>query len=90
MTTSGRVLVSLATAALVAGSALAQPADLDMVNRIRAEAPYAVALRRNVGENTSDARAATSRSTSTLHCAYAVWGFGSDSSVLKPPPSPAP
>ena len=38
MTIHGRVLVALATAALVAGPAPAQPADLDMVNRIRAEA----------------------------------------------------
>jgi len=38
MTIHGRILVSLAAGALAAGSALAQPADLDMVNRIRAEA----------------------------------------------------
>lgn len=38
MTIHGRVLVSLAAGALAAGTALAQPADLDMVNRIRAEA----------------------------------------------------
>lgn len=38
MTIHGRVLVSLAAGALATGAALAQPVDLDMVNRIRAEA----------------------------------------------------
>jgi hypothetical protein len=38
MTIFGRVLVTLAAGTLVAGSAPAQPVDLDMINRIRAEA----------------------------------------------------
>ena len=40
-----------------------------MSKRIRGEAPYAVALRRKVGENSAVASAATSRSTSVLHTA---------------------
>src|SRR5215510_2613845 len=54
-------------------------------NRILGERPYAVALRRKVGEKSSSARADRSRSTSTLHFAYAVWGLSSDSSVFKSP-----
>jgi hypothetical protein len=38
-----------------------------MSKRIRGLAPNAVALRRNVGENSSPAIPATSRSTSALH-----------------------
>ena len=40
---------------------------VDGLMRVRGEAPYTVALRRNTGENASSARAPTAASTSTLH-----------------------
>ena len=55
--------------------------------RIRGDAPNAVALRRNVGEKPSVASGATSRSTRTLHWAYAVSGWTSEVSVLSVSPA---
>src|SRR5215467_649847 len=48
--------------------------------RILGDAPKAVALRRNVGQNSASASAPTSRSTKTLHLAYAVCGRTGESS----------
>ena len=50
---------------------------------MRGDAPNAVALRRKVGEKPSLPSGATSRSTRTLHWAYAVSGWTGDDSVLK-------
>ena len=49
-------------------------------NRIRGEAPKAVALRRKVGEKSSSASAPTSSSTQVLEIALAVFGRRGDSS----------
>ena len=57
--------------------------------RCRGDAPYAVALRMNVGENVSSASAETSCSTRTLHLAYAVSGsVGSPSLLAASPDAP--
>ncbi len=49
-----------------------------MSKRILGDAPKAVEFRRNVGEKSSVASGITSRSTSRLQSAYAVWGLTSD------------
>ena len=61
----------------------AMPARLlsTMSNRMRGEAPKAVALRRKVGVKSGAASIDTSRSTRTLHSAYAVCGCASEVSV---------
>ena len=59
-----------------------------MSNRIRGEAPKAVALRRKVGEKVSSAMAVTSRSTSVLHSAYAVCGLTGEVSSTSPSATP--
>src|ERR1044072_4234208 len=61
-----------------------------MSNRMRGLAPKAVALRRNTGEKRASASSPTSRSTSTLHRAYAVCGLGADRSSHTPPFAAAP
>src|SRR6516165_1456045 len=70
----------------------ANPARLlrTMSNRMRGLAPKAVALRKKTGEKWASASAPTSRSTNTLHLAYAVCGLGADASVRSPPSSAAP
>src|SRR3989442_6384394 len=63
----------------------ARPAKLfsTISNLILGEAPYAVAFRRNVGEKLLSAIFLRSRSTNTLHSAYAGWGFTGDCSSTK-------
>ncbi len=55
-----------------------------MSNRIRGEAPKAVALRMKVGEKLSSAIRLKSRSTRVLHSAYAVCGFTGEVSSTSP------
>src|SRR3712207_3864321 len=76
---------------LIAPDVQAWPARLfsTRAKRLCGGGPYAVALRRMVGENSSSASVARSASTSTLQRAYAVCGFVSDVSVRKSAP-PAP
>ena len=59
-----------------------------MSKRIRGEAPNAVALRMKVGENVSSAIVVRSRSTSTLHSAYAVCGLTGEASSTVPSATP--
>ena len=59
-----------------------------MSKRMRGDAPKAVALRMNVGEKLSSARADTSRSTSPLQTPYAVCGLIADVSSTTPSATP--
>src|SRR5262249_50878609 len=66
----------------------ARPARLfsTMSNRIRGDAPYAVALRMYVGAKSLFASFCKSLSTSVLQMPYAVCGLTGESSATKSPP----
>jgi hypothetical protein len=59
-----------------------------MSKRMRGDAPNAVALRSMTGEKRASAIAARSRSTSTLHSAYAVCGLTGERSSTSPSAMP--
>ena len=88
-TTGRHGLPSLIIAMRFVVQASAHRSLITMSNRMRGEGPNAVALRRNTGAKPFSAMADRSRSTSSLHSAYAVCGFVADVSSRKSP-VPAP